>query len=225
MELCQDFTLPLEVDDILRGQGMDPETARRRKPVLAEVAERARQLGMDFLHPVALTQTCSVTGLRHERLLLEGEATFTGPLVARLLGGAQSVTACVCTIGADLEDYAASLDDPLLALALDGLGNAAVEMLAEQVCGRIAGSAANQGQNVSTPLSPGAPEWPVETGQPQIFALLDPRQAGIRLTEGGMMIPRKSVSFVVGMGNNMLQIDTCEYCNLKETCRYRNRAG
>ena len=225
MELWQDFTIPLEVDDILRGEGMDPEAARRRKPVLAEVAERARDLGMVFIHPLALTQTQKVTSLRHERLMLEGGTALTGPLVARLLGGAQSVTACLCTIGTELEEHVATINDPLLALALDGLGNAVVEMVAEQVCGRIGNAASAQGQSASTPLSPGAPEWPVETGQPQIFSILDPRQAGIRLTEGGMMIPRKSVSFVVGQGNNLLQVDTCEYCNLKETCRYRNRTG
>jgi cobalamin-dependent methionine synthase I len=112
--------------------------------------------------------------------------------------------------------------NPLLALALDGLGNAAVEKVAQQVCARLAEQAQAKGLQASTPLSPGEPDWPVEVGQPQIFALLDPSQAGVTLTSGGMMIPQKSISFVLGVGPEMAQTDACDVCSLKETCRYRH---
>jgi hypothetical protein len=113
-------------------------------------------------------------------------------------------------------------EDPLYALALDGLGNAAVESLAQQVCGQIAEQVKDEGLQASTPLSPGTPEWPVEVGQPQIFALLDPSKAGVKLSSGGMMIPKKSVSFVVGLGQEMSQNSMCTVCSLQNTCRYQN---
>jgi hypothetical protein len=72
----------------------------------------------------------------------------------------------------------------------------------------------------SKPLSPGSLEWPVEVGQPEIFALLDPSLAGISLTSGGMMLPKKSMSFIVGLGMEMSQTGMCEVCSLKTTCRY-----
>ena len=62
----------------------------------------------------------------------------------------------------------------------------------------------------------------MELGQPQIFALVDPSKAGVKLTSGGMMIPKKSVSFVVGLGPEMSQANMCSVCSLKETCRYQN---
>ncbi len=71
--------------------------------------------------------------------------------------------------------------DPQYALALDGLGNAAVEMLAQQVCANIGEKVQTKGWTASTPLSPGITGWPVEIGQPQIFALLDPSTAGVTL--------------------------------------------
>jgi hypothetical protein len=102
---------------------------------------------------------------------------------------------------------------------LDGLGNAVVELLAQQVCVNIA---VQECMQASTPLSPGNPEWPVEVGQPQIFSLLDPARAGISLTSGGMMLPKKSISFIVGLGLEMSQANLCEVCSLKETCRYQH---
>jgi hypothetical protein len=221
METWTDFDLTLNVDDILRGEGMDPATARAKRPALIKAATEAAQVGPGKIKPAAAIVEAKVLEHRHERIRLEGGFDLTGPLTARHLAGADRIAAVVCTIGPELEAFAARQEDMILALALDGLGNAAVTLVGQQVCERIAGWSQADGLMMSTPLSPGAPEWPVEVGQPQIFALTDPAAAGVHLTEGGMMIPKKSVSFVVGIGKNISQVNPCEVCNLKETCRYR----
>lgn len=221
METWTDFDLTLNVDDILRGEGMDPTSARAKRPALINAATEAVQAGPDKIKPAAAIHAVKVLEHRHERILLEGGAVLSGPLAARHLAGAERIAAVVCTIGPELEAFAAKQEDMILALALDGLGNAAVTLVGQQVCERIAGRLQAEGLMMSTPLSPGVPEWSVEVGQPQIFALTDPAAAGVYLTEGGMMIPKKSISFVVGIGKNISQVNPCEVCNLKETCRYR----
>lgn len=224
MILSKDWNLSITADDILRGQGADPQIVRSRKPVLLKAAERALAGGLGLIHPLALTAEVVVREHRHERILLVGGAALTGPEVTRQLSGAQRIVAAVCTIGQELEQATAHLfgEDPLYALALDGLGNAAVECLAEQICGDIAEKVGSEGLQASAPLSPGSPEWPVEVGQPQIFTLLNPSEAGVELTSSGMMIPRKSVSLVVGLGPEMSQTSMCSVCSLKETCRYQH---
>jgi hypothetical protein len=224
MDLWQEFDLHLDADDILRGQGMDPAIIRDRRPALVASAERALTEGMAAIHPGALVREFAVVAQRHERLLLEGGGRLSGPLISHHLSGARRVAAVLCTLGEDLETAAAQAMDknPLLGLALDGLGNAAVERIGQQVCSRIGDRAAQAGLQTSTPLSPGAPDWPVEIGQPQIFALVEADQAGIQITSGGMMIPKKSISFVTGIGSGMDQTEPCDVCNLKEVCRYRN---
>jgi hypothetical protein len=224
MTILTDWDLILSTDDILRGQGAVPQVVSTGKPLLLAVAERASTEGLGLIHPVTLFQEVAVVEHRHERILLEGRTTLTGPLVTRQLGGAQRMVVAVCTIGPELEETVTHLlnQDPLYALALDGLGNAAVESLAQQVCAHIAHQVHTEGWSASKPLSPGSPEWPVEVGQPQIFTLLDPSIAGITLTSGGMMFPKKSISFVVGLGPGMSQAGMCEVCSRKETCRYQH---
>ncbi len=222
MNAITDWQLSLSVDDLLHGQGMDPEVVRKSKPLLRLIAERVLAEGFNLIHPVALTCGTAVREFRHERIFLEGGSILTGPLVTRHLSGAQRVVAAICTIGPELEQAVTHLlgEDPLYALALDGLGNAAVDLLAQGICARIGEQVQADGLQASTPLSPGNPEWPVEIGQQQIFALLDPSQAGVTLTSGGMMLPKKSMSFIVGLGKEMSQAGMCEVCSLKETCRY-----
>jgi hypothetical protein len=224
MELLKDFNFTLSADDVLRGEGADPEVMRTNKPALLNAVNAALDQGFAKLRPAALIHTTRVVEHRHEQILLNGGNKLVSPLVARHLAGAEQVALVVCTVGTELEteiEHQFSTD-PLLALALDGLGNAAVERIAQQVCARIGEQARGNGLTSSTPLSPGVPEWPVEVGQPQIFALLDSSKAGITLTSGGMMVPKKSMSFVVGIGPEMAQTDLCELCRLKERCRYRH---
>jgi len=218
MEIWTDFTLTLSIDDILRGEGANPE---KNRPALIKAAEEALHLGLPLLHPAAAVHEASILEHKHSQVMLEGGIELTGPLAVRFLAGAEQVTVAVCTIGAELEKLAAAQEDLVLALALDGLGNAAVEAIGQQVCSRLGERAQAAGLETSAPLSPGEPDWPVDVGQPQIFSLLGPGPAGVRLTEGGMMVPKKSISFVVGIGARMEQTDLCELCSMREKCRYR----
>ncbi len=224
MELFEDFNIALNLNDVLCGQGADPEIVRTNKPALLKAASSALREGLPLLHPVAIISTTSVIEHHHASILLESDHKLTGGLVSRHLSGAVQVAAVVCTIGGELEKTLEPklTTDPAFALALDGLGNAAVEKVAQQVCKRVGEQAAARGLTASAPLSPGEPEWPVEVGQPQIFAHLDLPRARITLTSGGMMIPKKSISFVIGIGTEMTQTDPCQRCNLRERCRYRH---
>jgi cobalamin-dependent methionine synthase I len=155
---------------------------------------------------------------------LKNGIAFTGSLVTRFLAGAERVTAVVCSIGSGLEEMISKEleEDPLHALALDGLGNAAVESISQQTCQRIKEKANISGLHTSSPLSPGEPEWPVDVGQPEIFSLLDAGQLGIHLTQGAMMIPSKTVSFIVGIGHEMKKTQQCNLCSMQGRCLYRH---
>jgi len=224
MTLITGWPLEISLEAIMRGEGMDLQAVRSRKPALVAAAERALVEGLPLIHPAAILREVGVKEHRHNRILLENGEALTGPLVADHLGGAQRLVAVVCTIGPALETEVSRLlnEDPPYALALDGLGNAAVETLSQEICSHIGGQILTSGQTASTPLSPGIPDWPVEIGQREIFSLLNPSKAGIRLTTGGMMVPKKSVSFVVGIGPAMSQTGLCLICSLKETCRYQH---
>ncbi len=224
MEQMENFNIEIDINDILRGEGVNQEVVRATKPAMEKAAESALHVGYPLLHPQAVINTLNISKHYHDTILLENNQRLSGNLVSRHLGGAIQIAAVVCTIGEELDKKIKenTVSNALLALALDGVGNAAVEQLGQEVCRRIGENAHSIGMTTSTPLSPGEPEWPVEIGQPQIFALIDLSKIQVTITSGGMMMPKKSISFVVGIGPEMSQTDPCHLCNLRERCRYRH---
>ena len=68
------------------------------------------------------------------------------------------------------------------------------------MCQQVDEQAEAEGLRTTVPLSPGLVGWPVASGQRQLFALVDAASAGVSLTEGYMMVPKKSTSLAIGIG-------------------------
>jgi hypothetical protein len=208
---------------VLRALGADPEVVRERRSPALSVAEQAVAAGRPLLSPVVVSESFEVEEFRHERLRL-GNGHLSGPLVAEHLHAARYVVVAVCCIGPGVEEAASKCfaEDPALAIGLDAFGSAAVDLLGQAVCQRVDSKAEAEGLRTTVPLSPGLVGWPVANGQRQIFALLDTDSAGVRLTEGSMMVPRKSTSMVIGIGPDVEHAgESCDYCSMAATCRYR----
>jgi hypothetical protein len=209
---------------VLRSLGADPDLVRRRRSSALAIAEQAVVVGTPLLQPVVASASFAVTEFRHERLKLGEAGHLSGPLVAEHLHAAQSVVVAVCSIGPALEEAASECfsADPALGVALDALGSAAVDLLGTTMCRRVDAAAEAEGLRTSVPLSPGLLGWPVAAGQRQIFALSGTAPAGVFLTEGSMMVPKKSTSIVIGIGTDVERAgESCDYCSMAATCRFR----
>ncbi len=217
--------LSITVDAVLRGQGADPDIIRGRSPRLVETAQQALSTSLTLLEPKALIKDFPVLSLQHDRLKLAGGKQLSGPLVSGHLAGAKEIMVVVCTVGSKIDQYASEVmaDDIVLGLAIDGVGSAAVEALANLICKEAEVEGEKRGFQSTIPLSPGMIGWGVEAGQPIIFDLLDPSQIGIELTPQHLMIPRKSLSMVIGLGPGMHSGQRlCDFCAMRETCRYQD---
>lgn len=226
MTVLRTWALQIDVDDVLRTQGADAARVRARGSVAVGVAEDALSEGVPLLEPAVALERLSVASFQHRKLQVGagGAGRLSGSLVAHHLHSAHEVVALVCTIGPDLELRAASWMGPDAArgVALDAVGSAAVEQLATLAAAYVDEQAAAGGFCTTIPLSPGLIGWPLETGQRQIFALVDAAAIGVTLTAESMMTPRKSRSLVIGVGAHVLRDgDVCDYCAMRDTCRYR----
>ena len=231
MPVLDNWDLKLNTDEALRAQGMDPDVIRERRPKLINATEVALAMGKSLLEPKVLFENYGVNSLVHDRLVLDprntsqGKNNLSGPLIAQHLSRAKEIIVMLCTIGSNLDSHVSRLfaDDPMVALALDGVGSAAVESLAIQACNYFEQQAKINGFKTTMPLNPGMVGWPVEVGQPQIFSLLDCEEIGVTLTDSWMMVPNKSLSLVLGIGTEVSGVgSSCEYCSLKGVCKYQN---
>jgi hypothetical protein len=133
----------------------------------------------------------------------------------------------LCTIGSELEEEVARLSQSgqmLEALLLDAFGSAAAEAAAEALNVLLCREAQGMGQGLLPRISPGYGRWPID-GQKNLLPLLEAERIGIRLTDGLMMVPRKSVSFAVrleaGPASDRKHPRRCDLCDLAQ-CVFRS---
>jgi len=226
MELQQKLELVFDVDAVLRGQGADASILRARRPRLVKIAEQARQESFSLLHPKVVYKTFEIEGVQHECLLLHDGHKMVSKLVTQQLASARWVIVILATIGMELEEHVTRTwdTDTVYSLALDGAGSAAVEALANAACQYFEKKAFTEGYQASIPLSPGMVDWPVSDGQPQIFQLLGEVENSVHLTPSCIMVPKKSLTMVLGIGVELKSNgNTCDYCAMKATCQYQQQ--
>lgn len=237
MPVLKDWSIHLTAEDVLRLQGANPDLVRQRRPYLFEFAQWAVEESLPLLEPRVLYREFEVRSLTHERLYLDTDGSkshhrhsIAGKLIGEHLLGAQVLIAMLCTIGEALEETASLVlaEDALRGMALDAAGSAAAEVLATSASYHFERLASTRGMQTSIPLNPGMIGWSVEEGQPQIFELLAEEQAahpefGVSLNASHLMIPRKTISLVLGQGTHLArQGRICDFCSLNETCRYQD---
>ena len=218
-----DFHISLEVAHVLWGQGIDPDRAR---PEIVTAAQDVLDEAQEILVPAAMYTTLPVRDFQHQRVTLKDGAVFEGPLVARALAGATKVALAVCTAGPAVDERVTTLfhaGDPVRALALEGAGVAAVGRVAQMAAERICDEASTRGLRTGMRAEPGQEGWPIQQ-QRVLFDLLPAEEISVRLTSSCLMLPRKSISFVIGLGPEM-QADavSCDFCSKRERCHWRAR--
>jgi len=218
--------LRLTADSVLRGQGAVPEVIRSRSPKLVEIAEQALVQARDILQPEVLVVKYPVARTAHDLLELNNGTRISGQVVSDHLIGADQITAVICTVGPGIDQYAADVikQDIVLGLAITGVGSAGVEALANAVCKEIEEEAAERGLKSTTPLSPGMINWDVNEGQPLIFDLADPSLIGIDINPELFMLPRYSLTMIIGTGEDInTGKSICDYCAMRTSCQYQSK--
>ncbi|MDR3560974.1 MAG: methionine synthase [Negativicutes bacterium] len=126
---------------------------------------------------------------------------LVGDTILKHLAGAAEIAVIAVSIGLELEDAVAShfkAGDYTAGLLLDAAGTAAVEAAADAVNGLISAQAARQGLHSLFRYSPGYGSWDI-TAQPQVLSLSDGHTIDISVTPSCMLLPRKSMTAVIGL--------------------------
>lgn len=225
MTIIRDYQLNLETKQVLRREGI-----RRHGSVKPEIINLIDELLVTIkdnhlLEPTVAFETHIITEIDQSKLSLTN-VNLHSPLFASSMLNAKELAVVLCTIGPRLEHKVTEYlgkNEPLRGILLDGIGSAAVDLLTQEICRHIAGIASTRGYQASSPLSPGTSNFPI-TEQKQLFQLVPSEQIGVRLSGSGIMVPRKSTSMVIGIGQGMkvrVQEEVCAHCNLSRTCLYR----
>jgi hypothetical protein len=201
------FEIAVQRDEIARCLGYGRNRIPKR---VAGVLEEIEQAG-----PKLIETACAYR-------MMTNDEYFHSHYVCHI--GALAV--CLVTIGPKLEDVVnqhKDAGDLSRALILDSYGSAAAEAAAEAAEVLIRSRVGVNGLKCSPRFSPGYGGWNVAE-QKWVFAAVEGDSIGVRLTEGCMLVPKKSITFAMTIGDqpvDMRDAEVCEYCGMVN-CRFRH---
>ena len=148
--------------------------------------------------------------------LLRGES------IAKHLAGSDRVIFFAATLGAGADRLirTAEIRDMAYALVLDALASAMTEEYCDSIEEEL--KAAYHG-HFTWRFSPGYGDYPIDVQQELIRYLNAEKLIGLTVTESSILLPRKSVTAVIGISDapQAKGVRGCTTCNLRETCQYR----
>jgi len=156
-------------------------------------------------------------------IMAQQPLALQAPKIINYLSQSIQIAILTLTINSNLEetvnDYFAK-GEYTSGLLLDAAGTAAVEVAADQVCELIKQQALKQGHLTLPRFSPGYGGWDI-TVQPLILELANAHQINVIATESCMLVPRKSITAVIGITINhcdssvgyIYQDTTCPQCS------------
>ncbi len=106
---------------------------------------------------------------------------------------------------------------------VDTLGSEMVERAADRMEEKLQADLADGGLRMTNRFSPGYCGWSVHE-QHKLFSLLPPKFCGITLTDSALMVPVKSVSGIIGIGQEVKRKDyPCAVCDMQDCFRRRSK--
>lgn len=195
------------------GYSTDCTPPARIESLINEYAEHTCQL----IEPSYSYVIRDIGLVRGASVVIDESVTFQSQVIARLLEQCEKVAVLTLTIGHRLEEMVCSLsEDGLIvqAAVLDAIGSELVETVAGFVQDKVNKVARAEGLCTSQRFSPGYCDWHVSQ-QEMVFRVMNGDSAKIRLTEGFLMLPRKSMSGIIGIGPANSDIENYNPC---KTC-------
>lgn len=207
--------------------------------VKAEVVEVLREV-RSFLRP----EFCFYMGKgtldeEHNTLQINGRTMNVGKIITRQLSGSSLYAFFVCTAGDAFQQYQERLKaegDIVREFAANAIGSVLAEKTADVMERELEAFLKDKhGLHHTNRFSPGYCGWHVREQQ-LLFATFPQSHnrttaqssnrppCGVRLTDSCLMIPIKSVSGVIGIGENVKKLDyTCGLCDYAKCYKRRRK--
>ena len=148
------------------------------------------------LSPQCTARHCKdKTGTSTNRLALQGDS------IGKHLAGCCKVIVMAATVGEAIEKQVTKSFEEgrySFSVLLDAAATAAVEQVADAMEKTIHNEVKRLGLAMKWRFSPGYGDWPIQQ-QTEILQLAGGSQIGISLTESLMLMPRKSITAVIGL--------------------------
>ena len=228
MKIIKNIKLKIDEEEVLRYQGYRRNKAGKTNEIILEITREEIEQSYHLFESQGIYSKVMIKNISSEgRINLEnGLQLEINNSMLNLLRGTSYLAFGLSTIGNHLEEKVAELfakNEYPKAMALDAVGTVASKFLSNYIQSLICQEAKEQNFQTTKYFSPGSGDWDINQ-QKIIFQIIPADKIGVKLTESYMMVPKKSLSWVIGIGKEIIITskgdDSCKTC-LAENCPFR----
>ena len=222
--------MQLNQTEILLNQEDIPEVLRlleyRGQEMNEDIRIRIRSCMEQISDAAALRHVFRVFPMESDGGLPESCRFLKGEDIRCHLAGCTRLILLAATLGisADRLIMKAEIGNLPDALIMDACGSTLIEKYCRELESGLRSSCKRKGRFLTGRFSPGYGDLPLEV-QPEMLEVLDARRRiGLTVVESGIMLPRKSMTAVLGISEEPVQekkLKSCLSCRMAETCRFR----
>jgi cobalamin-dependent methionine synthase I len=197
--------IEIPVKDVIRRMGY-PDSKHEGVAQIRTLMDKELIRAKTLFAPKGIYRMLSVQKRTLDTLSFKNtEFVIHSSKVCHMLKDSDPVILFMVTIGPDLEKLVDELfagGESTQGFILDAIGSETTDAVADKLHWEIlADLAKKEGFQVTPRFSPGYGDWPV-TVQKEFLKVCGGEQIGISTTPSSLMIPRKSVSAVLGWSKN-----------------------
>ena len=168
------------------------------EPSLIETLERFRTETLQQIQPRAVMRRFAILpggALENTSFLPQGKD------VAAMLADCREAVLLAATLGADSERMLLreQTKDPTNALILDAVLSSAIEAVCDQLEAELRDKAVKDGLFLTDRFSPGYGDMPIAQSKAICEVLNTGRTIGLTVSQSGILMPRKSVTAIMGI--------------------------
>jgi hypothetical protein len=233
MKIIKNIKLEIDEKEVLRYQGYSKNKVVKPNELILKIIQEEITRSYDLFNPQGIYSWVEIksVSISERKVDLENNfsLTFSNSII-NLLKESDYLVLGVVTIGSSLENTVSELfsqGEYPRALALDAIGTVAVEALSKHLRNLVCREAKDINFRTTRHFSPGYGDWDINQ-QKEIFKIIPTHQIKVSLTKSGMMIPRKSLSWAIGLGEKISpsskEDNLCKICSYLK-CQYRKILG
>jgi hypothetical protein len=229
MKIIKDVRIKIDEEEVLRYQGYHRNKAEKTNEIILQITREEIKQGYHLFKPQGIYSKVIIKNISSEgRINLENRLNLeVNNSILNLLKGTSYLAFGLSTIGNHLEEKVTELfaqNEYPKAIALDAVGTVAERFLSNYIKSLVCQEAKEQNFQTAKYFSPGSGNWDISQ-QKNIFQIIPADKIGVKLTDSCMMIPKKSLSWVVGVGKNITtpskeEDHSCKTCQA-ENCQFR----
>ncbi len=207
IKIIKNIRLKIDEEEVLRYQGCNSKLKKVNKTIM-KINREEIERGYHLFKPKGISSTVRIKNISFSNGRVDLENNFFlnfNHSIMNLLKGSSYLVLGIVTIGSFLENKVSELftkGEYPRAVALDSVGTVLVRSFSDYMRSVVCQEAKEQDLHTTKYFSPGSDDWDIKQNK-IIFQNIPVNKIGVKLTESYLMIPQKSLSWIIGVGKNI----------------------